>query len=95
MDPVFKGGLPIKEAQIIQDSLLNISVNYVPADGFRITDLGELATRIRDRLGLVEVEFNRMTSIPRTSRGKFRSVICNVDAKTMGFAGVGDKNGKA
>jgi len=94
MDPVFKGGLPIKEAQIVQDSLSSITVNYVPADDFRDSALVELTARIRERLGRVEVEFKRMESIPRTARGKFRAVICNVDAKALNSARVGGKNGQ-
>ncbi len=85
MDPVFKGGMPIKEAQIVQESLSRITVNYVPADDFRDTALAELTTRIRERLGDVEVEFEKMRSIPRTSRGKFRAVICKVDPDETGI----------
>ena len=51
MDPVFKGGMPIKEAQVVQESLSRITVNYVPADDFRNEVLTELTTRIRDGLG--------------------------------------------
>lgn len=82
MDPVFKGGMPMKEAQIVQESISRIKVNYVPADDFRNAALTELTIRIRERLGDVEVEFERMSSIPRTSRGKFRAVICKVKPKT-------------
>jgi len=95
MDPVFKGGLPIKEAQIVQNSISCITVNYVPAEDFRNAALDELAIRIRDRLGHVEVDFKQMTSIPRTSRGKFRSVICNVDPKASERSAVGGKDGRS
>lgn len=94
MDPVFKGGLPIKEAQIVQNSLSTITVNYVPADDFRDAALIELTTRIRERLGRVDVDFKRMTSIPRTSRGKFRAVICNVDPQVAKSVGTKVGNGR-
>ncbi|MBV6495246.1 MAG: phenylacetate--CoA ligase family protein [Acidobacteria bacterium ACB1] len=94
MDPVFKGGLPIKEAQIVQNSVSTITVNYVPADDFHDAALVELTTRIRERLGRVDVDFKRMTSIPRTSRGKFRAVICNVDPQAAGSGRFDDGNGR-
>lgn len=78
MDPVFKGGMPIKEAQIVQSSLSTVKVNFTPSDDFHNSALEELARRIRERLGDVQVEFQRMSSIPRTARGKFRAVICEI-----------------
>ena len=79
MDPVFKGGLPIKEAQIVQETLSNITVNYVPAADFEDSALADLRKRIQERLGEVDVAFTRMSMIPRTSRGKFRAVISKVN----------------
>lgn len=84
MDPVFKSDLPIKEAQIVQESRSNITVNYVPADDFESVALIELTNRIRERLGSVDVEYKRMSQIPRTSRGKFRAVICNIELDSTG-----------
>ncbi|QQS42006.1 MAG: phenylacetate--CoA ligase family protein [Acidobacteriota bacterium] len=78
MDPVFKGGIRMKEAQIVQESLTDIKVRFVPAEGLRAEDKDQLASRIRERLGSVEVEFEEVRQIPRTSRGKFRAVVCNI-----------------
>jgi phenylacetate-CoA ligase len=82
LDPVFKSGLPLREAQIIQESLDRIRVIYVPAEGFR----GEvhrkaLIDRVRERLGDVRVELESAPEVPRTSNGKFRAVVCRLSAE--------------
>ncbi len=78
LDPIFKSGLPIREAQIIQESLNEIKLVYVPDGNFRDDSLKELSGRIRERLGDVSVNFERVAEIPRTSRGKFQAVVCNL-----------------
>jgi phenylacetate-CoA ligase len=78
LDPVFKSSLPIVEAQIIQESLTTINVRYVPAANFSSDVLPSLAERIRERMGEVAVTFDAVDEIPRTSRGKFRAVICKL-----------------
>ena len=78
LDPVFKSRLPIREAQIIQETLDLIRVRYVPSDGFSRADGQSLVDRIRDRMGPVKVELEEVDSIPRTANAKFRAVICNL-----------------
>lgn len=78
LDPIFKSGLPIVEAQLIQKSLRKIQVRYVPAADFKRDALKVLSGLIRDRMGDVEVMFEELELIPRTSRGKFRAVICEL-----------------
>lgn len=85
LDPVFKGNIPIKEAQIIQESLAKLVVRYVPARDFHSGARKTLTERIRARMGNVEVVFDEVRSIPRTSRGKFRAVICNLSAEDRIF----------
>ena len=80
LDPVFKGRLPLREAQIIQESLSTVKLKYVPAADFEDGALASVAERLRERMGDVEVLFDRVDAIPRTSRGKFRAVICNLPA---------------
>ncbi len=84
LDPVFKDNLPILEAQIIQESLRHVRVVYTPADDFEDSALGRLGDRIRERMGDIEVRFEEVNSIPRTSRGKFRAVICNLTPEERG-----------
>ncbi len=93
MDPVFKNDLPILEAQIIQESLGSVSVKYVRADGFDKRCLSDLGDRIRERLGDIEVLFDEVSEIPRTSNGKFRAVICNLPEETV--AGLRNANSDA
>jgi phenylacetate-CoA ligase len=73
LDTVFHAGLPIREAQIVQETLHRIRINAVPADGFGTEHERDLIDRIQARMGKeVEVVVDRVTSIPRTPAGKFR-----------------------
>ncbi|MGZ8802034.1 MAG: phenylacetate--CoA ligase family protein [Mycobacterium sp.] len=78
LDPVFKGGLPIREAQIIQDDIDNIRVRYVPSADARPGDEERITAQIRQRIGDVHVILEPVPMIPRTAAGKFRAVICNL-----------------
>jgi len=80
LDPIFKNDLPVKEAQIIQKSLKKIVVRIIPADGFDRQSAKNLSDRICERMGDVEVVLETVTEIPRTERGKFRAVICDLPA---------------
>jgi phenylacetate-CoA ligase len=85
LDPVFKADLPIQEAQIVQDTLSNIRVRYVPAYNCSPDVEQSLAARLRDRMGPVDVTFERLMRIPRDASGKFRPVICAIpkDARPL------------
>jgi phenylacetate-CoA ligase len=78
LDPVFKGGMPIREAQIIQDSLRRVRVLYVPSAEYTIAAGNILIQRVRDRMGQIEVVLESVNEIPRGPNGKFRAVICNL-----------------
>jgi phenylacetate-CoA ligase len=78
LDPVFKAGWPIREAQVIQESLDAIRVRLVPSDGFDDAIQQEVARQLQARLGNVAIEFEKVPEIPRGANGKFRSVICNL-----------------
>lgn len=75
LDPVFKADLPVREAQIIQETLERVTVRYVPAPGCTPEVLDGLATRLRERLGDVDVNFEAVTAIPRSANGKFKAVV--------------------
>lgn len=81
LDPIFKGGLPVREAQISQESLTRLRVLYVPDANFHRDALSDLTERIRDRMGDIAVDYEEVREIPRTSRGKFRAVVCNLSAE--------------
>lgn len=75
LDPVFKADLPIREAQIIQESLTRVVVRYVPVPGINSTDLAILVGRLHQRLGEMEIVLEAVDQIPRSSNGKFQAVI--------------------
>ena len=76
LDPVFKAQLPIREAQIIQESLSQVRVRYVPAPGY-VPENGTLISEsLRERMGNVNVILESVKQIPRGANGKFRAVIC-------------------
>ncbi|MCW5960598.1 MAG: phenylacetate--CoA ligase family protein [Pyrinomonadaceae bacterium] len=89
LDPVFKKDMPVIESQIIQKTLKTILVKYVPAPDFNSSAGRDLSNRIRERLGDVEVILEKVSQIPRTPRGKFRAVVCELSAeertKARGF----------
>ena len=85
LDPVFKDAFGIGQAQIIQKTLREINVKYVPTTAFEKAVELRIADRIRDRMGDVNVTFEKVSEIPRTGAGKFRAVVCELskDEKAM------------
>jgi phenylacetate-CoA ligase len=78
LDPVFKDAFGIAEAQIVQRSLREINVKYVPAVTYKKGLEVTIADRIRERMGDVNVTFENVPAIPRTAAGKFRAVVCEL-----------------
>ena len=73
LDTVFHSGLPMREAQIVQETLHRIRINVVPGDGFGPEHERDLIDGVQVRMGKnVEVLVDRVETIPRTSAGKFR-----------------------
>ena len=81
LDPVFKGGLAIREAQIIQETLNCVRLRFVPDTQYRAEHGEAMIKRIQERMGNVQVVLEPVNEIPRTTNGKFRAVICNLRAK--------------
>lgn len=75
LDPVFKGNLPLLEAQIVQEAIGRLRLRYVPAPGFTDEHAHEIVSRIRDRMGDVTVELEPLAAIPRSANGKMRAVV--------------------
>jgi len=86
LDPVFKGTNAIREAQIIQDELDHIRVLVSPAPGFTKADETEMIDNLLDRMGDVRVTVELVNTVPRTSNGKVRAVVCNVPAEVLNEA---------
>jgi phenylacetate-CoA ligase len=80
--------MPIREAQIIQESLHRVRVRFVPAPGSP-PDLGEeIVRRLRERLGEeMEIVAEEVDYIPRGPNGKFRAVISCILPEEVGVAG--------
>lgn len=78
LDGVFKGRIPVREAQIVQDSLASLRIRYVPAEGFSDDVKDLLVHRIQSRMGSVTVAFEALAMIPRMPNGKMKTVICRI-----------------
>lgn len=77
LNPVFYG-LPIHEAQIIQERLESVRVKYVPGPGFGEGEAGTVSERLKARMGDVDVILEPVTEIPRGPNGKFQAVVCRI-----------------
>lgn len=77
LNPVFYG-LPIREAQIVQESADLVRIVYVPAPGFSQEHRKTMAGRLLMRMGEIGVEFAEVPSIPKGANGKFRAVVCKI-----------------
>ncbi len=76
LDPIFKADLPIREAQIVQESRSQVVLRIVPAAGYRPADAEDLASRLRQRLGsTMTITVEEVESLPRGASGKLRAVI--------------------
>ena len=80
LDPVFKGGLPLLEAQIVQLTRRRIVVFLVPAPGWSATEADDLTNKLHQRLGIsMQVTLQPVASLPRTRNGKLRAVVSLLD----------------
>jgi phenylacetate-CoA ligase len=86
LDPLFKGDLPIHEAQIVQESLDCLRIRYIPTNHFRPSHEKLIIRRLHERMGAVKVIMEPMTQIPRESNGKFRAVISKLSTQVSNFS---------
>ena len=77
INPVFYG-LPLHEAQVVQEELGRIVVNVVPEPAFGATDERSIKEGLRRRLGDVSVELRKVDAIARGPNGKFKAVVSKV-----------------
>jgi phenylacetate-CoA ligase len=78
LDPVFKGDLPIRGAQIVQHDLDRFQVLVVPDEGFDDAAVASITTRLRERVGPVDVEVAEVPALPLGPNGKFKAVVSHV-----------------
>ena len=75
LDPIFKGGLPLLEAQVVQETRDRLRLRYVPAAGFSPATEAELRARFRQRVGELELVFEAVERLERGRGGKLRGVV--------------------
>lgn len=79
LDPVFKAEFNISEAQIIQETLTDFSVNIVPLEAYTSSEGDEIIERLKERVGNdCIVQVNILESIPKGANGKFKAVISHL-----------------
>jgi phenylacetate-CoA ligase len=79
LDPVFKSDFNISEAQIIQESLTQFTVNIVPLESYSDIEGVEIVDRLKDRVSRnITVKINKMSTIPRGANGKFKAVVSRI-----------------
>lgn len=77
LNPVFYG-LPVRQSQIIQEALDRLTVRIAVAPEFRTGTEATIVSRLRSRMGDVEVKIERVEEVPRTSNGKLQAVVCRL-----------------
>jgi phenylacetate-coenzyme A ligase PaaK-like adenylate-forming protein len=77
LNPIFYG-LPVCEAQIIQETLDRVQIRCVPTRAFTSETERSIIDRLQARMGMVEVTIEQVDEVPRSANGKFRAVICNL-----------------
>ncbi len=79
LDHLFKDTIGIKEAQIVQNEIGKIIINYVKDSSFSKKDLEllkkECELRFSDQM---DIELNEISSLERTKNGKIRFIVSNV-----------------
>jgi phenylacetate-CoA ligase len=83
LDPVFKANLPIREAQIIQETLDRIRIRYVPTQNFTAESSQVIIERLQARMGPVNVIMEPVEKVPRGANGKFKPVINMMNSSPM------------
>lgn len=79
LDPIFKSGLKVREAQIVQERLDLVRLLIVPAEGYNRHQEEMIRDFLRGRLGdEVTLEIEHVDRIPRGPNGKFRAVISRI-----------------
>jgi phenylacetate-CoA ligase len=73
---IFKGDIPFREFQVVQEELNSIRVLAVPTEDYVAGAEKDIEQKLRDKIGYqIQINFEFVDSIPRTKNGKFRGVI--------------------
>jgi phenylacetate-CoA ligase len=85
METVFYG-LPIRQSQIVQQRLDALLVRVAASPEFTGGHEQEIVLRLRERLGDVRVDIERVPELPRSANGKIRAVISTLTASDRSAA---------
>ena len=77
-DTVFKGVETIREAQVVQETLDLFRIYVVPTEQFGEHDVESICRNMQLHAGNVQTVVETVDSIPRSSSGKFKAVICKL-----------------
>lgn len=81
LNPVFYG-LPVAEAQIVQETIERLRIIVVPTPGFGPAAVETITMGIRDRVGPMEVVVEERKSIERGPGGKFRPLVSHISSSS-------------
>ncbi len=77
LNPTFYG-LPVEEAQIVQESRERLRVIFTPGPGFSEQDEAAIRSRLIHEVGPMEVVLEPVAQVPREPNGKFRAIVCRI-----------------
>ena len=87
IDPFLKESFPIREAQVIQESLTWLRVKVVPDHRYTTAHGERIVEALRERVGKMSVTLECVDRIPRGGNGKFRAVISQIHKSSSGTNG--------
>lgn len=90
-EAIFDDDYPMEEAQIIQHSLRQVTLKYVPLPAFTSDTASALQAAIRERLGPVAIQMEPVARIPRGPNAKLRTVVSELseEERLGSMAGTG------
>ena len=80
LNPVFYG-LPVRQSQIVQESIDQITVKVAPGLGFNADTARTIENRLRTRMGNAEITMQMVEEVERTKNGKIQAVVCKLSAE--------------
>ena len=86
LDPVFKAGFPIRESQVIQESLTSLRVKVVPDEHYTASCGDQIVEALQQRVGPMKITVERVEHIPRGQNGKFRAILSRIDEPKLSAA---------
>lgn len=78
LDTIFDPHLPLKEAQIVQNTLSDFVIRVIPDTGWKQENCDYLINELKKRVGDVNVSIVEEHHIEKTWAGKFRIIVSNL-----------------